>query len=181
MVRHPSRSSDCEPISRPWVIEEEAQHLFGGIRTAWIGVRPGRAAAGPGMAGAMDEPLLGPRSPAQGKRLRRQHFQPAGAIFIDVECACHLEPHCLKKRCKRQKQSCRFNFCGACLSCAERRDNMRPPGNCRDIHRHPDPEIVPAAPSFDVRTTRHMASRYDTRPCHIAGTTRDKSWYFNGL
>src|SRR5690606_241293 len=40
------------------VLEEEAQHLPRGIRSAGIGVRAGRTAARPGMAGAVDDPLF---------------------------------------------------------------------------------------------------------------------------
>jgi hypothetical protein len=40
------------------VRKEEAEHLAPGIGPLWIGVGAGRAAARPGMAGAVDHPLL---------------------------------------------------------------------------------------------------------------------------
>jgi hypothetical protein len=70
----------------------------------------------------------------QSKRLHRRHFPLAGVtITINIDRAGQLETRRLKKSRKRQKQSCRFNFCDARIACTERRNDMRPPGNGRDI------------------------------------------------
>src|SRR6478735_4073647 len=47
-----------------WELEEEAQHLPTGVGPAWLGVRSGRATAGPSVAGSMQDPLLQNPSPA---------------------------------------------------------------------------------------------------------------------
>ena len=47
------------------VLQEEADHLATGVGTAWLGVGPGRAPTGPGVAGAVKDPLLEHRSPAR--------------------------------------------------------------------------------------------------------------------
>jgi hypothetical protein len=46
------------------MLKEEADHFPAGIRSACIGVRALRTAAGPGMVGALQDPLLQNRSPA---------------------------------------------------------------------------------------------------------------------
>ena len=38
--------------------EEEADHFAAGVRAAWLGVRSLRAPAGPGVAAAMQRPML---------------------------------------------------------------------------------------------------------------------------
>ena len=45
------------------VLEEEAEHLPGGVRPARVGIGAGRAAARPGVPGAVDRPLLEQRPP----------------------------------------------------------------------------------------------------------------------
>src|ERR1700685_3345339 len=81
-------------INRSWVIEEEAQHLFGGIRAARIGVGPGRAAAGPGVACAMDEPLLDQRLPARVDVPRANVGMTVGHVSLFYLC---LEGHCERR------------------------------------------------------------------------------------
>src|ERR1700674_3171282 len=49
--------------SRSWALEEEAHHLTTGVGSAWLGVRSGRAPAGPCVAGSVQDPLLQHRSP----------------------------------------------------------------------------------------------------------------------
>jgi hypothetical protein len=45
------------------MLEEEAHHLATSVGPAWLGVRSGTAAAGPGVAGSVKNPLLYQRSP----------------------------------------------------------------------------------------------------------------------
>jgi hypothetical protein len=46
------------------MLEEEAHHLATSVGPAWLGVRSGRAAAGPSMTGSVKNPLLYQRSSA---------------------------------------------------------------------------------------------------------------------
>src|SRR5688572_27913955 len=48
-----------------WMAEEEAQHLGTGIRPGGVGEGAIRATAGPGVAGAMQEPVLDPDGAAR--------------------------------------------------------------------------------------------------------------------
>ena len=41
------------------MLEEEAQHFLGGVGAAWVGEGAGLAAAEPGVAAALDGPVLG--------------------------------------------------------------------------------------------------------------------------
>lgn len=45
------------------MLEEEPHHLATGVGPAWLGMRSGRTAAGPGVAGSVENPLLHKRSP----------------------------------------------------------------------------------------------------------------------
>ena len=58
----------CAPASMlggQRVRHEKPHHLFAGVRTGGIGVRTPRAAARPGMAGAMHRPVLGHQAAAR--------------------------------------------------------------------------------------------------------------------
>src|ERR671918_2077286 len=60
------------------VLEEEPEHLPRGIGPLRIGVGPGGAAARPGVAGAVDDPLLEDHLPARVSVKRAAVGMPAG-------------------------------------------------------------------------------------------------------
>src|SRR6185437_374511 len=62
--RRRPHSAVTSSAGRHRLLEEEAQHLPGGVGPPRIGVGPRRTAARPGMAGGMDDPLLQDRPPA---------------------------------------------------------------------------------------------------------------------
>src|ERR1019366_889461 len=55
-------SSNRQVREGTWMFKEKAQHFPGGVRAARIGKRARRAAAGPGVTSAADQPLLNHRA-----------------------------------------------------------------------------------------------------------------------
>jgi hypothetical protein len=88
-------------IHVPPVLQEEADHFLRGVWAARVGVEAGGAAAGPGMAGAMDELLLEQHFPTRVGVQRARVGMPAAHApsaacvlsgIAGVDCATTSSP-----------------------------------------------------------------------------------------
>jgi hypothetical protein len=84
-------------LSRPGcamgVFQEEADHLFRGRWTPWVGVRPCRAPTSPGMAGSMNDPLFGNGSSASVDTHRTTVGMATGYLTVFVMTRNHGTTH----------------------------------------------------------------------------------------